>query len=397
MLNYRIQSYFKGLYVISTVALATSCGTASVPTQTDAASMNTASAPKLIYKKTLHVDGEDGAGIKQLSFSPDSKELAIFYENPHKRRSDLVLIDLSNGQIKTKITDLPILANPLAKVTWSPNGKLITLGTASYHQGLMIWSALTGKLVEIPGHPDANMGLAFDSDGSRLLVNTTGILCRKGDEGFDVYDTESWTYKHHDSGGLCVDTVSWTSDGKVFLTGHWPRDRIGDSIDGLTPKMSDSVMRLMDVDGKDVSRSALLGAGIPFAAIPGLNTTGIYFSRHIIKASSADIALSGFGRIVAINMNTLKILSEYAAESQEALDAGLPNGMLGENIAITPDGKYVFVMGYRGGRSLIYETQSGKHLLWFDGGVLGLAISPDGKMLAQGKLHQVDISNIGGP
>jgi hypothetical protein len=106
-----------------------------------------------------------------------------------------------------------------------------------------------------------------------------------------------------------------------------------------------------------------------------------------------QIAL-GIGRI--INGKTLDILTYYSLEDIESdkVSPGL-GGMV-----FSLDGRYLFIKGgaWFDGRkpvvNSVIDTSNGKQVAQFGGGDRGIAISPNGKQLAIGNVHSVQIFNI---
>ncbi|HSY54487.1 MAG TPA: hypothetical protein VK785_08575, partial [Opitutaceae bacterium] len=70
------------------------------------------------------------------------------------------------------------------------------------------------------------------------------------------------------------------------------------------------------------------------------------------------------------------------------------------NMVFSPDGKYLYLKGNTSSpsddtaKNLILDATTGKLLLWFEGGHDGIAISPDGKLLAMGNGRSVKLLDI---
>jgi WD40 repeat protein len=143
------------------------------------------------------------AGVKSLCFSPDSRYLAV--ADGSLGQTMIIVWDLQLDREQSRIVALPrsIGGDPQIEPLWSPDGRSITLGTGS---PIKFWNPLTGEEVRQLSIDEPVSWSRYNRDGSKLLVNRTGILGPmagpKG--GFRVYDTRTWQFDDFSNDGLSV-------------------------------------------------------------------------------------------------------------------------------------------------------------------------------------------------
>ena len=259
---------------------------------------------------------------------------------------------------------------------------------------MQLWNPLTGT-VEKKLDVKSAIPSVYSGDGSKLLVNTTPIVSLHPIEGsYRVYDTRSWDFRDYSADGLMVQTLAWTSDQKIILAGVWPRWSVGRSIDGVTPQMSDVLVRRVDPDGIESSRSVIVGHGIAMAGRPDVILAGPVSCSTSTTDFSGDMLALGSGHITVLNTKTLNTVFFYAPSESDSSREALPDGALGANVAFSHGGKFLFLGGQGTEKSLIIEALTGAQVGTFSSAGRGLAVSPDGKMLAQGNGNSVYVLTL---
>ena len=351
--------------------------------------------PVLTHLETISLSGETTGNVGSLSFSPNVQYLAILINNSHNRAVDIIIWDLKNRREQARVENLPIFAFPLMKIRWSPDSNVITLGTGVAWQPTVFWSAMTGKVVhQLDSGALHASGGEFNKNGTEYLVNMTGLLSPTYESGFRIYNTITWNFKDYGSDGLHIQALTWTSDGKVFMVGFWPRPFVGRSIDGVTPRMSDTLARLFDPTGVTQVRTVVLAHGTPDKKLPNVIHQGPFKPYLMTKAAMANVVALGSGQVMAVDIQKLEVLSVYDSADAASKSRNLPDGFFGDNVAVSPDGQLVYLVGSVGQESLIITAHGGEQVGRFPGADRGVAISADGKYLAEGIGNRVELQNI---
>lgn len=379
--------------IIAALLVLASIGIAHVPARAQESNHPTA-APRADRGSVIRLANEYNASVSRLVFSPDGRYLAILVDNTSRRISDIIVWDLKLDREQTRIENLPIYAFPYVKLSWSPDGRYISLGIAGQGRPMQLWNPLTGATaheLDVKGAIPS----VYSEDGSKLLINTTPIVQLHPVEGsYRIYDTKSWNFRDYSADGLMVRTLAWTSDQKVILAGEWPKWSVGRSIDGVIPQMSDVLIRRVDPDGMESSRTVVVGHGNVMSGRPDVILAGpVSCSTSTTDASGNMLAL-GSGHIMVLNTKTLNAAFFYAPSESDSIREAMPDGALGANIAFSHDGKFLFLGGQGREKSLILDASNGAQVGNFASGDRGLAVSPDGKTLAQGNGNTVDMLTL---
>ncbi len=180
--------------------------------------------------------------------------------------------------------------------------------------------------------------------------------------------------------------------------GVWKEGHLPPVSDELALKPSDAIARLIDPDGKRSPRTALLSPS-KVTEIKGISHP-VYEQKLItttlVTNGARTRASLSSGNI--LDIRTLKLLT-YAT-IDDIVSRTVPASLLPTDIALSPDEKYLFLKGDTGrgsaipARNLILDARTGQKLLSFEGGHKGIAVSPDGKLLAIGNGQSVDIFEI---
>ena len=319
--------------------------------------------------------------IGRLAFSPDGRYLAIVY-NTQTLIANIIIWDMEHDREQTRIENLPAHANdPDTNLLWGADGKYITFGKGFNEKyPIQFWDPLTGKLIK-------EIAVSAPCGAARLNRDKSKMMVRTGDQSFRIYNTKTWEFKDYDSEGLGIISISWTSEDKVLIAGIWPPNSAGKTLDGKTPKPGDSLARLVDPSGKQSSRFIVVSGMVPSGrAVPPMEV-GFWPYYSIVDYAGNKIALN-YSKI--IDGTTLEILT-YAS-NEDIKNHKIPH------IAkvFSPDGRYLYLLGFEGKeKSLILDARTGKPLVWFEGGMNDIAVSPDGKQLAMvGSLQYVKIFNL---
>ena len=347
--------------------------------------------PKLSLHKTIHL--ERGAGsIVAMAFSPNNRYVAIGYSQAVLSTSVKVW-DLKRDKEQSHFvcppkTD-PLCLSTGGQLLWSKDNQTILLTNESTSHRTR-FDAITGQV--LPALPIQGRSGRLNRDGSRLLTRDGSIL--EGSYSINIYDTQNWSLQQLPVDGLSVVSAAWTYDDKILVGAQGNRQTIGKTIDGFTiAHHVDQAFRVLDPKGKEATKS------IWFAAVPDTRPNHFPWmssSTVLIRASdltSGRVALDG-ARI--IDTTTMTIFDYLSDEEKKSAKIGWFGGQV-----FSPDGKYLFTKdagrfdNKRPVTNAIFDAATGKRLALFGGesgtNHEGIAISPDGTMLALGNVNSVQI------
>jgi WD40 repeat protein len=151
----------------------------------------------------LHMlSNDDYVAGGPISWSPDSKQLAIGVRNTIQMRSG------STGVLMKKIDT----HRPIELLAWSPNSSLVA--TTDGQRAIQIWNASTEQLVQALDGPPVNTSdrwkknLAWSPDGTRLAALSVS-------DGVTIWDTNEWKKLTT----FPADCFSWSPDSKALAIG----------------------------------------------------------------------------------------------------------------------------------------------------------------------------------
>jgi len=240
---------------------------------------------------------------------------------------------------------------------------------------------MTGAIIKELNIDCKDVWSRYNRDGTMLLVDK-GITLNN--EGFRIYNTSDWTYVDYNNDGMMIETMSWTADNKVMVTGTWAHADKNLTIDNNKPNSFDIVIRLIDPSGTIAPRSVVVPAIPPDA--PGK------WPRQAMGLLSSSINYATNKVLIQNNIVDGRTLEIFQYATAEDIHTGKVPATL--EPLFSPDGKYIYRMGGNMEetiKSVVVEAASGKPLTIFPGGHGGIAISADGKILAVGNGRSVDI------
>jgi hypothetical protein len=298
---------------------------------------------------------------------------------------------MQNNREQSRVADLPSFGDwPQVDILWGHKGEYVTFGFGKLAAGIpmRLWDPMTGKVVKEVGVVASYAKL--NKDGTKLLAGMDTAQPK-----FRIYDTDNWNYKEFEWEGPTYDTVSWTTDDKAIVVGFSKGKEIRGS-DGHITRTFDCIARLIDPFDKQAPRTVMLAPGNKKAKwknVVAVNPSE-YFDSSTVNFAENKVAF-GSGHIKVLDGVTLETLYSYAPSYKDLNDGKMPSGF--PDKAFSPDGKYLYIVGstYRGGvNSLVLDGKTGTILGTFEGGATGFTISRDGKQMALGKLHTVELFSI---
>jgi WD40 repeat protein len=292
----------------------------------------------------------EGGGVPSITFSPDGRTLAIATYSGAAR-----LLNVAGGQVKATLPH----PKEVRAVAFAPDGK--RLATACWDGHVRVWDLTTRAVaVTCAGHRDRIYTVAVSADGKHLL--SVG-----GDDGAKMWDAatgaEVRAFRHY-----FMPCGQFSPDGKWVLTG---------SYDGTT--------RLWDA-----------ATGAPRVRFSG--TGGVH--QLALSAAARALAVCGYGRDISLFGLDLQGPSARDLERIRALLARLDDNAYEEREAA---GKEILEIGFAAEAELRRAAQEAPALevrirarrlreemlsqpratlRGHNDEVLGVAFSPDGKLLA---------------
>lgn len=335
--------------------------------------------PKL--QRTIDLgDIGSAVAVRKLSFSPDSRYLAIVVD-PELGKTDIVVWDMVLGKKQSHI-HCPYQYGVLADhdLLWNRDGKVISFGAKRQ------WDPMTGEA--LPDNPAIGRAARLNKDGTKMLTIVGAI----GEPSYIyIYDTANWALQKLYVDGFTVDSVAWSAEDKIIVGSGLTHDLYSKSIDGYQPKnYHDVALRLLDPKGKEPTRTKWFPAKptnepknpFEYSFPPGGVGTPDFPINKIFSAKG-----------IIIDGKTLDVIYVPYFEGRGAFA-----------MAFSHDGKLLYLRGesfkYGGHAPVtnsIVDIKTGKSLLQFgnipEGGA-GFATSSDGLSLALGLVSAVVIYRL---
>lgn len=336
-----------------------------------------ADEPTLDWTIKRGLMGLTGPTIKKVSFSPDSRYLAIV-ESPSWLETDISVWDLEHRKEQVHIHCPFNYADELdTDLLWTHGGKVITFGAKKQ------WNPLTGEA--LPDNPAIGRSARLNKDRTKMLTIVGSI----GEPTtIHVYDTSTWALQKIELDGLESSVASWTADDKILVSVSVVPASHGKTIDGRVVDWYDSAIRLIDPSGKSPTKAVWFpptkmdNPDFPQAhSFPIGARTKTNFARNEVVLESGEV----------IDAATLAIHRYHSYDPTDEAPGSF-------GFAFSPDGKRIYLKGStfvekrNTIENSIVDTVSGKSLAKFSGGLDGVAdldASPDGKTLAIGGEHSV--------
>jgi len=319
--------------------------------------------------------------VNSVAFSPDGKLIAVgsgCYHRDEHREGHLSVWDVSTGRL---LYDRADSGMNLLSVAFSPDGRLIATGLGAYSSQdpgrLKLWDAKSGTEVHsIAAPPGGVNSVAFSPDGHRLALACSGVI--------ELWQVDPPKKLHELRGHTSwVYSVAFSPDGARLATGGWDKTiKIWDAANGtllLTGEGHNSVVNAVafSPDGKRLlSCDDNLLRGWDAATGRTLFTLRGHASAVISLAYSPDgttIATGGADKVVKLWDAT----TEYPITFRE-------NKGWVTSVAFSPDGRHI-VSGSGDHTVMLWDPTTGrrlqtleKHIEWVE----AAAFSPDGQFIA---------------
>jgi len=280
-------------------------------------------------------------------------------------------------------------------VVFSPDGK--TLASHSNDGTVRLWDIVTGSEFAVFSHLPNVMSIAFSPDGS--LIASGG-----SDKTVRVWDitsgAEQAVYEGH-TAGIGWQSVSWSPDGNLIAAGSrdgvlriWEADT-GTELAVLHGHYYDVAGIDFSPDGKSLA-SASEDDNILIWDIE------MFSQRDILSGHTGDVGDVAFSpdgsKIASISGdmtakdNSIRIWDVDTMKEIEAME-GHSKSWYGD-ICFSPDGSIIFSSGgaMNDGTIHLYDATTGELIAELEGGangIVGVAISPDGRLIASGSFDGV--------
>jgi WD40 repeat protein/transcriptional regulator with XRE-family HTH domain len=318
-----------------------------------------------------------GGVIHNLAYSPDGAQLAAANED-----GTLIIWDPTTGQ---EALSLPRMSG-LYSVAFMPDGKRLV--TAHQDGTTKMWNAVSGQLLlTLAGHVSTVVDVACSPDGKQIATAGFDGTIRQWDTspGREVLTLAAHTDQAYE--------VRYSPDGSQLATvGMDGYARIWEARTGqlaleLAPG-SPLTSLAYSPDGKLLAAGGVDGMVYAW----DLDTGKLILQDAGHHAMVPGVAFSPDGtRLVSGSWDATAIVWEVSTGRKIASFGGHTIGF-GVGIAFSPDGKTVYSSGADSyGRQ--WEADTGQQVAEYyaDGReIYGLAVSPDGRLLALG-LHDGDI------
>jgi hypothetical protein len=313
--------------------------------------------------------------VTAVAFLPDGKTAIAACQDDNKLR----IYDVATGKERTTID---AHKNGTWAVAASPDGKFVATGGGDHL--VRLWDAATFKEIRsFEGHTKEVLTVAFSPDGKTLASGGADRAIRTWDI---ATGKEKKVWHGHE---LKVLALAYSPDGKVLASGGMCTSAIPGFVQGASH--SDQV-RLFDAEtGKEIRQLPQRGTSVSFTP----DGRGLAAAGHYILGNPRE------GGTASVSRGTIATVAPAGKNGEWMTIKGQGGAM-----ALSPDGRLLALAfgsqlhqaraqgKFKGGwvddenehnRISLWETATGKEIMHIGhSGVTVLAISPDGRKLAEG-------------
>lgn len=323
-----------------------------------------------------------GTDVTAIAVSPDGTRVAT-----GDFATTIKIWDAHTGQMLLKLFGHSSYSGG---ITFSPDGK--TVASANEDGTAKLWDAESGRLLlTLSGHTSGVLSVKFSPDGRRLYTSSRDgsvkiwdISPSAGSDALNlVGHTDRLANVAYNPNGSQVATVSWDGTVRVWdaITGQQLRSiqlegtyGVGFSVPGNVAYSPDgkwlAYNDLYTTRITDAATGAELMALDPFEG----ESADVVFSDVHFSADGTRLIDSGGGKIRVYDLTAGRTVLEFP----------LPGAIDSQQIAISPDGKWLAMAGID---AYVFDASTGQQLTHYNGhgdGIRssGIAFSPDGKWIA---------------
>jgi WD40 repeat protein len=277
------------------------------------------------------------------------------------------------GSHRERLLQLKGHSEAILSVAFSIDGQRIV--TASRDNTAKVWDVATGtNLITLRGHRLQVESAAFSWDGKQIVTASEDQTAKVWDS---VTGQELFTLKGHSSG---LYSAVFSPDGRLIVTGSqdqtvkvWDAEATREfiTLDGQNPKLCGLAF---SPDGTRLVTGSYDGEAKVWDVITG---------RILFRLAGTDAVYSPDGRQIATTRGWVKL---WDAESGRELGQFAGHKARVDGVAYSPDGQRIVTCS-GDGTAVVWEASSGKEqvrLLGHTNGVQGVAYSPNGQRIVTG-------------
>jgi WD40 repeat protein len=328
-----------------------------------------------------------------LSWSPDSRQLAVAVEN-----------EVQIWMVATEhiVSTLHGRASSIYLVAWSPDGSKIATGSGdpvlALNETVHVWAASDGRLsTTIHTRAGEVTDLAWSPDGTQLITSGRDAVAQvwSANDGHSIFTIVGHLH--------AIDSVSWSPDGQQIATGSgFDSDlRIWSARDGrLLSIFGEHVHWIESVrwspDGNVVAAGAQDGRVWIWSARDG-QLIRTFASNHPESFIRTSIAWSPDGHYLAVQGNPSSTIQVWSVADGRLVRTLTSKIASISSISYAPNGQYI-AAGLVDGTICIWRVADGRLVQTLTSNAretISIHWSPDGTQIAGGMSEgQVVIWNI---